>query len=399
MFEGKRVLLGVTGGVAAYKSCELVRQLVKRGIAVKVIMTEAATKFVSPMTFSSLSGNPTYVGMFAARDEMEHISLARWADVFVIAPASANTIAKIAHGIADNLLTTVVLAARMYVVIAPAMNVAMWENPATQSNMVILKGRGFNVVEPVEGELACGEDGKGRLAELADVVEATLGVLTPKLLRGKHIAVTAGPTHEHIDPVRFISNPSSGKMGFAVARVAGRMGARVTLVSGPVNVKPPRNARFVSVTSAQEMKDKLDKILDDVNVLVMAAAVGDFRPKSKSDVKGSKDSLPASIEFEKNPDILKWAAKRAEKVFRVGFSADTHDVEKNAKRKLREKNCHLIVANDVSERDTGFGSDFNSVVMLDKAGEVFRVGPAMKEEIAYKVLGEVAKRLRKRRVS
>lgn len=395
MLDDKKVVVGVSGGIAAYKTCELVRLLVKQGVSVKVVMTEAATKLISPATFSALSSNPVYVDTFGARDEMQHISLARWADAIVIAPATANTIAKIAHGIADNLLTTVVLAARVPVVVAPAMNVAMWENPATQDNMSIIIRRGIVVVEPREGELACGEEGKGRLAEPEDILETILDILTPKLLEDKKIAVTAGPTREHIDPVRFISNPSSGKMGYAIAKVAKRMGARVTLVSGPVDLKPPAGVETIKVTSALEMQKALDNILDNLDALVMVAAVSDFRPKYLGDKKIPKGSLPTVIEVEENPDILRWVAKKAPNVFRVGFSAETHNLTKNAKRKLKEKGCNLIVANDVSVKDIGFASDKNAVIVFDDFGEVFRTGVADKEEIAYKLMQEVAKRLEK----
>jgi len=395
MMENKKVVIGVSGGIAAYKTCELVRLLVKGGVSVKVVMTEAATKLISPATFSALSGNPTCVDMFARRSEMEHISLARWADVIVIAPASANTIAKMAHGIADNLLTTVVLAAKVPIIVAPAMNVAMWENTATQANIKILLERGFIIVEPEEGELACGEEGKGRLAQPPEILEAVMDVLTPKLLSGKSVAVTAGPTREHIDPVRFISNPSSGKMGYAIARVAKRMGARVTLVSGPVDLKQPSGINTVKVINALEMQKALEDVLEKIDALIMVAAVSDVKPKFSSDRKIAKGSLPDAIEIEKNPDILKWVAKKLPNVFRVGFSAETHDIIKNAKRKLREKGCNLIVANDVSISGVGFASDLNAVIVFDDFGEVIRTGPVDKEEIAYKIMEEVAKRLEK----
>lgn len=395
MLEGKKVVIGVSGGIAAYKTCELVRLLVKQNVSVKVVMTETATKLVSPATFSALSSNPVYIDTFGARDEMEHISLARWADAIVIAPATANTIAKIAHGIADNLLTTVVLAATVPVVVAPAMNVAMWENPATQDNMRVIARRGLVIIEPKEGDLACGEEGKGRLAEPENILETVLDILTPKLLDDKKIAVTAGPTREHIDSVRFISNPSSGRMGYAVATVAKRMGARVTLVSGPVDLKQPGGIDTIKVTNALEMQKALDDILDDLDALVMVAAVSDFRPKYLGDKKVPKGSLPDAIEIEENPDILRWVAKKAPNVFRVGFSAETHNLTKNAKRKLKEKGCNLIVANDVSAKDVGFASDKNAVIVLDDFGEVFRTKVVDKQEIAYKLMEEVAKRLEK----
>lgn len=395
MLEGKKVVIGVSGGISAYKTCELVRLLIKRGISVKVVMTESATKLISPITFSALSSNPVYVDTFQMRDEMQHISLARWADAIVIAPATANTIAKIAHGIADNLLTTLVLAAKVPVIIAPAMNVAMWENSITQDNLSIILRRGFILVEPTEGELACKEEGKGRLAEPEDILETILDVLTPKILLDKRVAVTAGPTREHIDPVRFISNPSSGKMGYAIAKVAKRMGAQVTLVSGPVDLDPPAGVEIVNVVSAIEMQKALEGILDKLDVLVMVAAVSDFRPKYFSDKKIPKGGIPNVIEIEENPDILRWVAKKAPNVFRVGFSAETHDLIKNAKRKLKEKGCNLIVANDVSAKGVGFASDKNAIVVFDDFGEVFRTGVIDKEEIAYKIMEEVAKRLAK----
>lgn len=359
------VVVGVTGCIAAYKSCELVRSLMREGCTVKVVMTENATKFVGPTTFRSLTGNPVAVLLWeepAAR--VHHVSLAEEADVFVVAPATANVIAKLAAGRADDLLSTAALATEAPLVIAPAMNVHMWRTEATQTNVRSLRERGAIVVEPTCGELACGDIGEGRLAEIEDIAEAVLAeVSRTSDLLGVHVLVTAGGTQEPIDPVRFIGNRSSGKTGYAIAEEAARRGAEVTLVSAPTALPDPFGVDTVRVSTALEMASAADAAYDQADVVIATAAVADFRPVESADRKIKKAFGPRTMELAENPDILAGFGRRKDGRLLVGFAAETGDPIEEARRKLADKGVDLVVANDVSS-GVGFGTDENRVWLV-----------------------------------
>ena len=364
------VVLGVTGGIAAYKSCLLARTLVKAGCRVKVVMTEAATNFVGPTTFRALTGEPVAVGLWdEAAASVHHISLAEEADVFVIAPATANTLAKIAEGRADDLLSTSALATEATLVIAPAMNVHMWRAKPTQAAMALLRARGAVIVEPESGELACGDVGEGRLAEPDVIAEAVLAeARRTRDLAGVRVLVTAGGTQEALDPVRFLGNRSSGKTGYRLAEEAARRGARVTLVSAPTVLPDPFGVTTVRVTSAQELREAVAVVYPDVDAVVATAAGADFRPAMSSAHKQKKDSAPLTIELERTPDILaELGADKAGRVL-VGFAAETENVLDAAASKLSAKNLDLVVANDVSVPGLGFGSDVNRVWLVSAKG-------------------------------
>lgn len=375
MAEGiqKTILVGVTGCIAAYKSCELVRALQKAGLRVKVVMTPHATEFVGPTTFRALTHEPVAVGLFdEPGDPIHHVSLAQECDAFLIAPCTANVIAKIACGIADDLLTTTALATRAPLIIAPAMNVNMYENVATQTNIERLKARGVHFVEPDEGYLACGDSGKGRLADVQLIANAALDALELKLdLAGKHVLITAGPTQEPIDPVRYISNPSSGKTGFALARAAVARGAHVTLVTGPVSLGDVKGAQVIRVQTALQMKEAVDKAFPKADIAIFSAAVSDMRPKNPASQKlkkGENDAELASIALVKNPDILaECGARKNSRQIVVGFAAETNDVLSNAKKKLTSKHADFIVANKVGD-NLGFGADANKVTFVSPEG-------------------------------
>ena len=394
--EGRRVLVGLSGGIACYKACELVRQLRQAGATVQVVMTKSAREFVTPMTLQALAGSPVATDTFdlAQESEIGHIRLADTADVVVLAPATANLIAKMAHGIADDLLTTVLLATRAPIVVAPAMNVHMWEHVATQENVRTLAGRGLRIVGPGSGSLACGYEGAGRLAEPSEIVEAAIVALTPQDLVGEYILVSAGPTHEAIDPVRYLTNQSSGKMGYAIARVARRRGAEVTLVSGPVALSAPPGVRIVAVESAHEMAAVLDAEFSRATVLIMAAAVADYRPAVRLDRKQKKGFGRRTLVLERNTDIVSGLAKRKGKRTVVGFAAETHDVVAEAKRKLRQKGLDLVVANDVTAEGAGFGSDTNVVRLIDAAGLEVALPLLPKDDVAARILDWVSARYR-----
>lgn len=388
----KTVVVGVTGGIAAYKTCELVRALVKNGHRVKVVMTEAATRFVSPLTFRTLSTEPVTVSMWADPPEakVHHISLAEEADVMVIAPCTANVLAKLAAGRADDMLTTTALATEAPLVIAPAMNVHMWRKEVTQRNVGALRARGAVIIDPTRGELACGDVGEGRLAEVADIAAAVEAELTrSRDLVGTHVLVTAGGTHEPIDPVRFIGNHSSGKTGFAIAEEAARRGARVFLVTGPSRLPDPFGCEVVRVTTALQMRAAVLARADAADAIIMSAAVADFRPAVAAPDKIKKTDAPEAIALERNPDILAELGARGGRAFLVGFAAETSDVEANARGKLAAKGCDLVVANDVSDPALGFGTDENSVLLVTKDG-VERTGVVSKREIARVILDKVA---------
>jgi phosphopantothenoylcysteine decarboxylase/phosphopantothenate--cysteine ligase len=363
----------VTGGIAAYKAAEFVRLLVKREAHVHVVMTENAQKFITPLTFQTLSGNPVVTDPFTLLDQTEigHVALADLAELIVILPATANIIGKIANGIADDFLSTMVMASKAPVLIVPSMNVNMWESRALQRNVEMLVERGFHFVEPGVGELACHWYGKGRLAELEEVIEKIEEIFSPKDLKGEKFLVTAGPTQEPIDPVRFITNPSSGKMGYALAKVARRRGAEVTLVAGPTILSVPhKDIKVVSVRTAEEMRRAVLDHFDECSVVIKAAAVSDYRPKISSQRKLKKSETPTSLELERTVDILKEVGKRKGDRILIGFAAETENLISNAKEKLKEKNLDLIVVNDVSKAGAGFGVDTNQVKILFPSCEV-----------------------------
>jgi phosphopantothenoylcysteine decarboxylase / phosphopantothenate---cysteine ligase len=391
------VVLGVTGCIGAYKACEVLRELQKRDLDVHVVMTEHATRFVSAMTFEALSGHPVFVDQFAlgAESDIRHISLADAADLLLVAPATANTLGKFARGIADDALSTLFLATRAPVLVAPAMNVNMFDHPAVMENLASLRARGVQVVEPGEGYLACGWLGKGRLAEVPDIVAAATAVLARRRsLDGQTVVVTAGPTVEDIDPVRFVSNRSSGRMGYRLAEAARDRGARVVLVSGPTALPAPPGVQVVGVRSADEMARAVGDHATGASVVVMAAAVSDYRPAVPAVQKIKKEAGPARLDLVRTPDILRSLGQAKSGRFLVGFAAETENLLDNARRKRREKNLDLVVANDVSRDGTGFGAEDNAAVLIDAEGE--RELPRMsKRELAEKIWDRV-EALRKR---
>ena len=387
----KTVLIGVTGCVAVYKTCEIVRLLQKAGLRVKVVMTEHSTQFVTPYLFRSLTREPVAVGLFddAPHDPIHHVSLAREADLFLIAPCTANVIGKIANGIADDLLTTTALATKAPLVIAPAMNVVMYEAAATQANIATLRSRGVHIIEADEGYLACGEVGKGRLAPpeaIAQIVIDKLGI--KRDLEGRTVLITTGPTREYIDPVRYITNPSSGKTGFALAQTAHDRGANVVLVSGPVELADPAGVECIRVTSAQEMFDAVDERFDSCDIAIFSAAVCDMRPTSRSErklKKGLDAEALGTIEMTPNPDILAtMGARKAPGQVVIGYAAETEDVEDNARKKLIFKHADAIVGNIVGD-GRGFAADDNEVVIVTADG-THSYPPASKDDIANIVL-------------
>jgi phosphopantothenoylcysteine decarboxylase/phosphopantothenate--cysteine ligase len=387
MLAGKTIVVGITGGIAAYKAAELVRLLVKDGAFVRVIMTKNAQEFITPLTLQTLSGNPVATETFNLTQESEigHIRLADTADLILIAPASADVIGKLAHGIADDLLTTVLLATMASVLVAPAMNIHMYAHPAVQENIRILGKRGYRFVEPGEGFLACGYEGKGRLADPEDIVEEVRATLTKKDLSNERIIVTAGPNAEPIDPVRFITNRSTGKMGFAMARVAWRRGADVTLVSGPTSLTPPRGVRFCPVRTALEMQQAILSSYGDATMVISAAAIADYRPAHVASQKIKKREGNFSIELTRNPDILAGLSPQKGNRLLIGFATETEDVLQNAMRKLRKKNLDMIVANDVTQEGAGFAHDTNIVTLIDRSERMETLPLMSKDEVAHTV--------------
>ncbi|MEJ6649548.1 MAG: bifunctional phosphopantothenoylcysteine decarboxylase/phosphopantothenate--cysteine ligase CoaBC [Burkholderiales bacterium] len=365
--NGKRILLGVTGGIAAYKAAELVRLLKKNGADVRVVMTDSGAQFVSPVTLQALSGNPVHTSMWdqSIANGMPHIELSRDCDLILVAPATADFIAKLAAGRADDLLSTLCLARDCALMIAPAMNRQMWENPSTQRNIKTLLADGVHLVGPDSGEQACGELGVGRMSEPSLIANEIVSWLQPKLLQNKNVIVTAGPTYEAIDAVRGITNASSGKMGYAVAQAAIDAGANVTLISGKTNLNPPTRARFISIISAQDMFDAVINEVDHSDIFISVAAVADFKVKNPSEHKIKKSQQKLSIEFEETPDILKLVASRKNRPFCVGFAAESQNVEEYARKKRIEKGIPLIAANLVTD---ALNSDDNSLVLIDEHG-------------------------------
>ena len=397
--RGKHVLVGVTGGIAAYKAGYLVRDLVKSGAEVKVMMTEAGTRFVTPLTFSALSKNPVFTDLWTNNQSSDsdistqHIDLANWADVLVIAPASANTIAKLAYGISDNLLAVVALATTRPIILAPTMDAEMYLNPVTQNNLTSLQERGYIIIPPVEGELASGLTGPGRLPEIKIIIEAIGKILdqSHQDLKKKRILVTAGPTYEAIDPVRFVGNRSSGKMGFAIANAAAQRGAEVTLIAGPTHLETPRNVTRIDVESAQEMLTTVLAHTKKTDAVIMAAAVADYRPANpaKHKIKKHSSSKALELQLEATTDILAMLGKKKRSMTLVGFALETKDELAGAKEKLRKKNLDLIVLNSFGKQNRVFGSNLNTVAMIDKRGKMEQLPIMPKFDIANKILNKI----------
>lgn len=385
--KAKNVVLGVSGGIACYKAAELVRLLVREGFTVHVIMTREAKKFVTPLTFQTLSGHPVATELFNLTQESEigHINLADQADLFVIAPATANLIGKIATGIADDLLTTAVMATQAQILIVPSMNVHMFENPVLQENIRKLRSVGYELMEPTEGYLACGYEGKGRLPEPADIVKEVHRLLRKKDLVGERLLVTAGPSRESLDPVRYISNRSSGKMGYSLARAGVRRGADVTLISGPAALAPPSGVRLISVVTAEEMRQAVLKEYPSATAVIMAAAVTDFRPEKVVAQKIKRGDAPLQLNLEPNVDILKELGANKNGKILIGFAAETEELIANARKKLREKNLDLIVANNVTEEGSGFDTDTNVATLVDRNGETLSLPLMTKADLADRI--------------
>jgi len=401
-WKDKHIIVGVTGGIAAYKTPLLVREIRKAGSEIRVVMTESAAEFVTPMTLSTLSGGEVIVNTFpdqktsAVRAGVWHIDLAQWADIMVIVPATANTIAKLAHGYADNAVTALALSLRCPLLIAPSMDVDMWRHEATQRNITALKELGYHVLLPEEGQLASGLTGPGRLPELAIIMEAVERILqhANRDFRGKKILVTAGPTHEPIDPVRFIGNRSSGKMGHAIAVAAAQRGADVTLVSGPVAISTPKNVRRIDVETAQEMYNVVMRSLGSQDALIMAAAVSDFTPAVPMTRKIRKEEITGkklSLELKPTKDILQAVSERKNEIVVVGFALETGKGLANAKDKLKRKNLDFIVLNNADEPGAGFGTETNIVTIISKNGRAKRLPKMLKYDVAHEILNRVAR--------
>jgi phosphopantothenoylcysteine decarboxylase/phosphopantothenate--cysteine ligase len=397
MFNGKNVVLGVTGGIAAYKSADLVSRLVKLGINVHIIMTKNSQNFITPLTFQSLSSNPVAIDTFSnvTNWDIEHISLAKRADVFAVVPASANFIGKFANGIADDMLSTTILATKAPILIAPAMNTNMYLNPAVSENLDRISKRGVIIVNPQSGRLACGDEGIGKLADIEDIYEAILALLiTEKPLKGLNVLVSAGPTLEKLDPVRYITNFSSGKMGYSIAKAAYRLGANVVLISGPTDLRVPYGINIVNVKTTEEMLNGVLKYFNDSQIVIKSAAVLDYKPKFTYDKKMKKSNDDMNIELEKTVDILKTIGQIKKNQYLVGFAAETNDVLNYGKGKLKDKNCDMIVANDVSNPSIGFNSDYNEVTIITEKDHK-NIGPRSKDDIAHELLMEIYSRIKK----
>ncbi|HEY4719945.1 MAG TPA: bifunctional phosphopantothenoylcysteine decarboxylase/phosphopantothenate--cysteine ligase CoaBC [Candidatus Methylomirabilis sp.] len=386
--EGKEIILGVTGSIAAYKAVEILRELTRRGADVTVVMTEGAQRFITPLTFETLSRRPVLTDLFTLEYDKQigHVASAGRADLLLVAPATANTIAKCAHGLADDFLSNIYLSSTCPVLLAPAMDLEMYAHPAVQENLSRLKGRGVSVVEPEYGELASGLIGRGRLAELSAILQAVEDLLHRQGdLKGETVLVTAGPTQEPLDPVRYISNRSSGKMGFAIAQAARDRGAHVMLVSGPTFLPTPHGVARTDVTTAEEMYHAVLDRLDETTILIMAAAVADYRPSSQAAQKIKKREA-MTVELVRNPDILAEAGRRKRSQILVGFAAETEELIQNAREKLAKKNLDLIVANDIR---VGFGGETNRVTILDRQGSVEELPELTKREAAHRILDRV----------
>ena len=393
MLQGKKIVLGVTGGIAVYKAVDLVSRLRKAGCEVRVVMTEHAQQFVTPLTFKEISGNAVATSMWNANQEfnVEHIALANWADAFLVAPATANILARMACGLADDLLSTTLLAAQAPIVVCPAMNTGMYQNPATQENIAKLQERGVTVMPPAVGHLACGTSGPGRLPEPQQIVEFMSAFFAGREgdLRGLRVLVTAAGTREPIDPVRYVGNRSSGKMGYAVAQMAAERGADVLLISGPSALAAPPNVRVVNVETTNEMLEACLAAYGDVDIVIKAAAVADYRPRDVADQKIKKKTDDAlTVVMDKNPDILKTLGAKKEQQVLVGFAAETQNLLANAREKVVKKNLDMIVANDVTAAGAGFNSDTNIVKFLFANGDVRELEQMPKVDVANRILDE-----------
>ena len=392
----KNILLCVTGGIAAYKAAELVRLLKTSNAFVKVLMTKSAQEFITPLTMQALSGEKVHTDLLSTEAEaaMGHIELAKWCDLIVIAPCSANSLSKIAEGRGDDLLSAVCLATESEIFIAPAMNQAMWKDKRTQKNLSKSIKAGLNIIGPASGEQACGDVGDGRMTEPAEIVSEVEKTLEKGLLTGKKVIITAGPTQEMIDPVRYISNKSSGKMGFSLAEEVKNQGALVTLISGPVNLKTPEKVKRHDVLSADEMKLKVEELIEDCDIFIAAAAVSDFKPKEiyKNKIKKNKSEKHLNLKMDKNSDILKVISEKNLNLKTVGFAAETENLLSNAKKKLSQKKLDLIVANDVSNKDIGFDSDENEVTLITKK-EQKKIKKASKKIVSKKIVEFIASKV------
>ena len=395
LLAGKKILIGISGSIAVYKVAEWVRELTKVGADVTVVMTDAATRFVPSLTFATLSGRRVYTGMFEpdAGEKVTHISLARECDLFVIAPATAQTIAKLANGFADNLLSSLALVNRSKMLVFPAMNSNMYCHAATQANLARLKEYGYLIIEPEEGTLACGDEGVGRLVRWGAARDAILSTFAPQDLQKKTVLITAGPTCEPFDPARHLSNRSSGKMGYALARSAKQRGAKVILISGPTSLETPSGVEMVNVTTALQMHDAVMENYNSADIVVMSAAVSDYRPAKIIEQKIKKGSDSIGLEIVPNPDILKELGKRKKtrQPLLVGFAAESNDHLEEGKRKLLEKNLDLIVVNDILGSDTGFNADTNQVSLIDRDYELEKLPLLSKEECAYMIWNKIVK--------
>ncbi len=390
----KRILLGISGGIAAYKSVELCRRLQDAGCDVRVVMTQSATEFVTPLTFQAVSGHPVHRDTFdeAAEAAMGHIELAKWADRIIIAPATANIIARLNYGLADDLLTTICLASKAPITIAPAMNQQMWAAAKTQANIEALKSSGFQIIGPGVGDQACGDVGAGRMSEPAEIVDALLQPYSTELAK-QHWLITAGPTREAIDPVRFLSNNSSGKMGYAIAKAAQRKGAKVTLVSGPVSLVTPVGVERINVESAEQMLESVMAKIKDADVFVSCAAVADYRPIETASQKIKKTASSMDIQLQKNPDILQLVGSLDDKPICVGFAAETEKLEFYAKDKLKRKNLDMICANNVASKDIGFDAEDNELHLFFKNNESITLSKSSKDIIASELVSQIYNKL------
>ncbi|MCL0059910.1 bifunctional phosphopantothenoylcysteine decarboxylase/phosphopantothenate--cysteine ligase CoaBC [Dehalococcoidia bacterium] len=390
MFEGKSIILGVTGSISAYKAVDIASKLTQGGAVVEVIMTEAAAEFVAPLSFQSITHRPVHTAMFAPVTDfdIEHVALAKRADVIVIAPATANTIARLAVGLADDLLSCTVLSARAPVIIAPAMDVGMYQNQVTRENLGKLRSRGYTIVGPAYGRLASGLEGMGRLVEVGEILAAIHQVLgRGGDLAGRRLVISAGGTQEPIDPVRYIGNYSSGKMGYALAEAARNRGGEVTLITAPAAIPPPLGVEVIQVQTATQMRQAVIEKAAGADALIMAAAVADYRPEVAAEKKIKRRPERLSIELTRTPDIL---GEVSDGLIKVGFAAESEEIVENATRKLKEKGLHLIVANDITSADSGFAVDTNRVIIIDRNGKVDRLPLMLKSEVADKILDRVA---------
>lgn len=398
MLDGKKVLLGVAGGIAVYKAVALTSKLTQAGADVRVIMTENATEFVTPLTFQAISRNPVYTDTFDEKDpaKIAHIDLADWADFVLLAPATANIIGKIANGIADDMLTTTLLATEAPVYVAPAMNVHMYQHPAVIKNLRTLDNWGYRFIEPGDGYLACGYIGKGRLEEPENIVDLLeLEMNRTSKWKGKKVLITAGPTREALDPVRFFTNYSSGKMGYALAEAAMENGAEVILISGPTTLTPPVNVTTIDITSAEEMFEQMKKWYESMDIIIKTAAVADYRPATKNEHKLKKQDESLMLEMERTTDILQYVGQHKTKQFLVGFAAETQNIEEYGRKKIKKKNLDAIVVNDVGRKEIGFNSEQNEVLFMTRDGKEQVIEQSSKKNVAKQIIELIDMELRK----